>query len=165
MEAANNKNTTYTLIYNPNGGEGGPSTATLMGNEYYAIFHTDTATPIRENYDFAGWSFTPDGPAEVFAGDFFTVTSQNSTLYAVWVLHESNVVSTDEETEANAQPLGVITSSDSSPTPVISTGILAPTLLGVIVASIIVISVTKARRPHILSKEYDDSTDDFNLDF
>ena len=150
----------YDLTYNTNGGENGPAVASLLGNEHYAIAHIDTVTPIRPGFTFAGWSFTPDGPAEVFSSDLLTLTSEHTVLYAVWTEEAAEVPTTSGE-EENAEPLGVVATSKDVPhsDPGIALGF---SLLGLAVL-LAAVFATRTRGPKILSKNYENSDSDFDF--
>lgn len=74
---------TYPILFNANGGTGGPSSQTKY---YGTILTLPNTIPTRVNYDFLGWAtsasattatYSPGGPYTVDAG---------ATLYAVWKL-------------------------------------------------------------------------------
>lgn len=147
------ENVSYTLNYDANGGESAPSVAQKNGNENYAIFRADDMTPIRDGFVFLGWSFSPDGEAMIHAGDLFTVTQQNVTLYAIW--GEENVASVPGAEDENVEPLGVVASTrgEGGHSVINYTGVFI--LGGVIVLGLISLLVIRARSPRIVSKEYD----------
>lgn len=158
----NDTSTTYSLTYDPNGGEGGPAPTSRQSNQHYAIFHADPTAPTRQGFVFSGWSFSPDGPVEVSVGDLFTVTSQDVTLYAVWATEGSAVTTDNQATDSNTKPLGVVASSDDTSDHMISGEAFGATLLACVLGAIILCVVVRVRRPRIVSKDYD-STDDFDL--
>lgn len=156
MNVVNNANTTYTLTYNPNGGTDAPAPVSVMSNEFYAIFHATSATPLRSGFVFAGWSFSPDGPAEIFADDLFTVTKQDTTVYAIWTEENTNLVSIGSE-EENAEPLGVVVSNMDSGASSMG-DVFGICLVGVaIVLGVIISGIIYARSPRILSIEEDNN--------
>ena len=67
-----------TLTYDANGGANAPAAVTVAAGTDVTI---STAAPTREGFTFKGWSFTPDGAAEV-AGTMNLAA--NTTIYAVW---------------------------------------------------------------------------------
>lgn len=161
MNGANNATKSYNLIYDTNGGMNGPATTSVLGNDYYAIAHIDTITPTREGFTFSGWSFSPDGIAEVFSEDLLTLTS-DTTLYAVWTKESENIAVTGEETEGNTEPLGVVTSSNNGLR--MDTGAFVGCSLVCLAVFLVAFVVARSRRPRILSKTYEDSdTDDFDF--
>ena len=143
---------TYILNYNANGGSGAPSVTTKYGNSKYAIFQADASVPSREGFDFVGWSFTRDGEAKVQANDFFTVTSTNTTLYAVWVEEGKASESSEEE---NASPLGVVAVSGepSAPNTMFDSAVILGCTAAMVAAVAIFALVARARRPRIISKK------------
>ena len=76
------KANTYTVTYNANGGSGAPGNQTKT----YGVNLTLSSTkPTRTNYDFKGWSTSPNGGVVYNSGA--TYTNNNAvTLYAVWEL-------------------------------------------------------------------------------
>lgn len=72
---------TYTVLFNPNGGEGAPEDITVEDGQ--SVIIPDT-TPTYGDAIFLGWATTPDAiSAEYIAGDTILPT-ENITLYAVW---------------------------------------------------------------------------------
>lgn len=83
--------TTYTLVYNANGGVFGTSetrTATGKSTEDTYSFTVDgTFLPARDGYTFLGWAETSDATtATIKAGDEVTLekAAPSKTIYAVW---------------------------------------------------------------------------------
>ena len=73
---------TYTVTYNANGGSGAPSNQTKT----YGVNLTLSSTiPTRTDYNFLGWSTSPDGAVVYAVGANYTNNS-NITLYAIWEL-------------------------------------------------------------------------------
>lgn len=155
MTIANNATTTYTLNYDAAGGESAPAATSVAGNENYALFRVDTATPSRPGFSFAGWSFTPGGPAEVFAGDLFTATSIGTTLYAVWSEEVANVPVIDEVETENAEPLGVVAVSNNTQTGLPLGVVLGFSFICFALAASAAVLLIRARRPRIVTKEYE----------
>ena len=156
MNGPNNATKSYNLFYNFMGGESGPSATPVLGNDYYAIAHISSETPIRKGFVFSGWSFSPDGPAEVFSEDLLTLTS-DTTLYAVWAKENSDVPVSGNETEENAKPLGVVASSKDNFS--MDAGVVLGCSLLVVALFLVIFTAARHRQPQILSKEYDNSDD------
>ncbi len=71
--------TTYTLIYNANGGAGAPLTKTGYGS-----ITLSAIKPVRDDYTFLGWATSSSATtAQYQPGASFNLTS-DITLYAVW---------------------------------------------------------------------------------
>lgn len=77
---------TYKLYYNANGGSSAPSGATYgPTTDTSHTFTISTAEPQRSGYRFMGWSTSSSAShASYNSGDNITVTSESTTLYAVW---------------------------------------------------------------------------------
>ena len=77
--------TTYTLMYDANGGQGAPAAETKTNNTLSAEFTVSTAKPTRTNYTFKGWATTA-GATEPMTETKVTLTYPQTslTLYAVW---------------------------------------------------------------------------------
>ena len=148
-------NTVYTLTYDANGGEGAPGVATKTSNENYAIFTTDSLTPVRPGYVFSGWSFSPNGEALLHGGDLFSATSTNMTIYAVWTEASTEEDVLNNAVEENAEPLGVFTSSDSNNSQIqIAGDAIAFAFIGAaVILGLIALLLFRQRQPRILSKE------------
>lgn len=148
-------NTLYTLTYDANGGEGGPGVATKNSNENFAIFTATDVTPVRQGFVFSGWSFAKDGEAAIHAGDLFTVTSREMTVYAVWTEANSEVLTTDDAETENTEPLGVFSSSDSenSQIQVVGDAIAFSFIGAAIILGLMALLLFRQRQPRILSKE------------
>lgn len=71
---------TYTVTYNANGGESAPATQTKT---YGVDLKLSTSIPVREGYEFIGWSTTSTGSVSYLAGASYT-NNASITLYAVW---------------------------------------------------------------------------------
>ena len=73
---------TYTVQYNANGGSGAPGNQTKT----YGVNLTLSSTiPTRPNYNFLGWSASPNGGVDYNAGGPY-INNSGITLYAVWQL-------------------------------------------------------------------------------
>ena len=83
--------TTYTIIYDANGGENAPPPQTKENGKDITV---TWKMPDREDYDFVGWATNPDATeAEYQPWNSFTVDA-DTTLYAVWtrkVVHRSSL--------------------------------------------------------------------------
>lgn len=75
-------NKDVTLSYNANGGGGAPASQILTSGVAGTISST---RPSRVNYEFLGWSTSPNATTATYQpGGSITITS-NTTLYAVWL--------------------------------------------------------------------------------
>ncbi|MCL1975418.1 MAG: InlB B-repeat-containing protein [Firmicutes bacterium] len=97
--------TTYSLVFDANGGSGAPSPQTgLSANAYAVISSTE---PIRNNYHFLGWSTDKNATSPQYpAGGFIYIGTTNIILYAVWqaqIVH-SYCLSYDANGGSNAPP-------------------------------------------------------------
>lgn len=80
----------YSLIYNTNGGEGGPGADTKPYGRKWKINITNA--PTKANYTFKGWAetstaITPLYKTKTYPTTEINVTQSNKTLYAVWWPH------------------------------------------------------------------------------
>lgn len=78
---------TATLLFNDNGGSGGPGSATTRGAGNTLYVTIPGTTPNRTNYRFEGWSWDASAlDATYHAGDSIAIDRDNPTrtLYAVW---------------------------------------------------------------------------------
>ena len=78
---------TYTLVYNANGGSGAPSDR-LTKTRYIPVW-LSSARPTRAGYTFLGWSTSANGSGTLYSpGSKFNESGSSSggtiTLYAVW---------------------------------------------------------------------------------
>lgn len=79
--------TEFKLIYDLNGGSGGPdpNPQTGKGTDSYQ-FVVSTAQPKKDGYWFAGWYELANGQGdEVEAGKKYTVTKEETTIHAYWI--------------------------------------------------------------------------------
>ena len=78
-------NTTYTLTYDANGGDGAPEAQTETNNTLSAVFEVSSAKPTRSNCTFKGWARTADA-TEPMTETTVTLTypETSAVLYAVW---------------------------------------------------------------------------------
>ena len=75
------KDGTYTVSYNANGGSGAPSAQTKTENKALTL---STTKPTRSGYEFLGWAASANaGTAQYQPGASYTANA-NVTLYAVW---------------------------------------------------------------------------------
>lgn len=77
---------TWTVTFDANNGYGAPGmlSAVVSGTEY--TFDIPEDEPERDDYEFQGWSLTPDGEVYVKAGGQMKVHEKETILYAVWEL-------------------------------------------------------------------------------
>lgn len=73
---------TYTVSYNANGGSDEPGNQTKT---YGVNLTLSTTKPTRTNYNFLGWSTSPNGGVVYNPGSTYSANA-NVTLYAVWQL-------------------------------------------------------------------------------
>ncbi len=86
----------YEIVYNPNGGTGGPKTNSGLctgclsddtahgGKSHGMDFKLSSEQPAREGYIFMGWATEPDAlVADYQPGDSYSV-NEPLTLYALW---------------------------------------------------------------------------------
>ena len=78
------KNPTYTLYYNGNGGTNVPAAQSGVSENGVVNLTITSGVPTRNGYTFKGWSPTRSGSASYFAGDKVQISGGNVTLYAVW---------------------------------------------------------------------------------
>lgn len=97
----------YTIVYDTTGGVSGPETATVLGNETYAVVKVNNLTPTRDGFSFSGWALDPASDKTIMPGAYFTATNRVTTLYAVWAPISSVPTVSDVKTE----PLGEFTNS------------------------------------------------------
>lgn len=84
--------TTYSLVYDANGGSGAPLAQTTTTGEGSATFTVSNGTPTWGSFRFLGWSNSPVSGSGTMAdvdyeaGDTITLQegSPNKTIYAVW---------------------------------------------------------------------------------
>lgn len=93
---------TVTIIYNDNGGYGGPVQETV---NYYLLNDTNngeisTTKPTREGYDFLGWATTNTATAPAYSNPAKTTApvttnvadfTSDTVLYAVWKAKETGI--------------------------------------------------------------------------
>jgi len=74
----------FQVIYNANGGTGGPHTDTIQEGTVYTILTLAAAGISRPGYTFTGWNTEASGAGTAFApGDVMTIIDY-VTLYAQW---------------------------------------------------------------------------------
>ena len=75
--------TKYTVSYNPNGGQGGPSSSRHENGETVTVDFSKN--PTRKGYNFLGWARTANATVPEFTtSGSFNIETQNVILYAVW---------------------------------------------------------------------------------
>lgn len=81
--ASCNKEKTFTVTFNANGGTGTMSVQTFTGNESQAL----TANAFtKEGYEFVNWNTMADGSGNSYADKQTITLTDNMTLYAQWRL-------------------------------------------------------------------------------
>lgn len=75
------KNITYTITYNANGGSGAPSSQTKQHNVKLTL---STKKPTRSGYKFLGWSTNKNASSATYSSGGKTSLNKSMTLYAVW---------------------------------------------------------------------------------
>ena len=80
---------TTTVVFNDNGGSGGPGTMSEVRTEQTSFDGNETITPasqpVRDGFSFAGWSTTANGDVVYQPGQDIEVPyGSNLTLYAIW---------------------------------------------------------------------------------
>lgn len=85
------RRTNNQLLYNPNGGEGGPSNNFDYIKDGQYVAAVQKTVPSREGYIFTGWNTAADGSGDSYqSGDFYVFTDetgnggQRATLFAQW---------------------------------------------------------------------------------
>ncbi|MBR3320194.1 InlB B-repeat-containing protein [Candidatus Saccharibacteria bacterium] len=77
----------FYLNYDGNGSNVSNLPSTAVSQEVTTNSHRfriDSSTPTRTNYVFEGWSRTSNGSVAFSPGDIIEVTTQETTLYAIW---------------------------------------------------------------------------------
>lgn len=77
------KANTYTVSYNANGGSGAPSSQTKTHDVTLTLSST---IPTRPNYNFVGWSTSPNANSASYSAGGSYTSNASITLYAVWQL-------------------------------------------------------------------------------
>ena len=70
----------YKIIYNTNGGEGGPENQVKIAGEDLTLSST---IPLRDEYVFLGWATSAESDVEYSVGGTYSADT-HATLYAVW---------------------------------------------------------------------------------
>jgi uncharacterized repeat protein (TIGR02543 family) len=80
------KANTYTVYFNPNGGNSGSVTGLTKTYGKALTLPTSAQSPTRKNYKFLGWSTSSSATSATWtAGSSYSVNiTANTTLYAVW---------------------------------------------------------------------------------
>ncbi len=89
----------YTITYDANGAYYAPSKQTKKHGTDLTLTNSQ---PIRNGYDFMGWSTTPDGDVEYASSAKYSVEG-DATLYAVWKI-KTCVIVYDANGGKNAPP-------------------------------------------------------------
>ena len=74
----------YTIVYDNNGGVGGPTSQTKIDNQPLVI---TSDTPTRPSYIFKGWSESSTASEAEYAPGSNYTKNGDTTLFAVWDLH------------------------------------------------------------------------------
>lgn len=75
--------TDNSLIYNPNGGNGGPGTSVVKTGVTVTVSSTE---PVRAGYSFSSWNTKADGTGTGYAaGATFVMPSLEKELFAIWI--------------------------------------------------------------------------------
>ena len=77
---------TYSIIYNANGGTGAPSVQTATAGR---VTNLSKVKPTRANHTFLGWSNNKNAATAQYAPGADFVRKTNVTLYAVWKITQS----------------------------------------------------------------------------
>ena len=72
---------TYTITFNANGGNGGPSTQAKTHGQTLTL---STDTPTKAGYTFQGWSASSTATSAEYSAGGSYIDNSNITLYAVW---------------------------------------------------------------------------------
>ena len=81
----------YTLVYDSNGGTGGPGTIIQAGNNTFTV---PSLVPTKDGYDCVGWSDAPGGETVYQSGNSVKIPDgeYKKTIYAVWVKKKTYTV-------------------------------------------------------------------------
>lgn len=82
-------NPSYTITFKANGGVGADYTQTIVSG---LSANLTANTFSRAGYTFAGWATTNTGPATLSQSVSYTMGSENVTLFAVWTINPSYIV-------------------------------------------------------------------------
>lgn len=82
----------YQVIYNGNGSSSGSAPIDMFApyNEGSSVNVLNQGDLVRDDYTFIGWNVQADGCGYLYKTNDTFVISENSTLYATWVLNGSN---------------------------------------------------------------------------
>ena len=75
--------TSYTVVYNANGGTGAPSSQTKT---YGKTLTLSSTKPTRTNYNFKGWGTSASATTVAYASGASYTANAATTLYAIWEL-------------------------------------------------------------------------------
>ncbi len=78
---------TYTLTFQPNGGNGSAATMKTAAGGYFAFPTPESLgiTPANENMLFVGWSTDSAGDGDNYIANIQGSVTQNTTYYAIWI--------------------------------------------------------------------------------
>ena len=80
-----------TLNYDANGGTGAPDATMIIADSSPYTFTITSVSPSKTDHVFVGWATSSSATsAEYVAGDTFTTTNTNNTLYAIWRATDCN---------------------------------------------------------------------------
>jgi len=83
----------HTIIYNANGGSGGPGTQTVTDTLATSSIKVPTSVPARTGYAFSGWNTTSAGTGTTYQpSDMISVGTTSVTLYAQWIKTYSHTI-------------------------------------------------------------------------
>ena len=102
----------YTLSYNANGGSGSMSSQTVTEGQA-ATLNTNSFT--RPKYTFTGWNTRADGSGTAYADNATLTLTDNTTLYAQWILvtdytillPDGDNITVDPETKIGSAQIGI----------------------------------------------------------
>ena len=75
--------TSYTIVYNANGGSGAPGNQTKT---YGKTLTLSTTKPTRTNYNFKGWGTSASATTVTYSPGGSYTANASATLYAIWTL-------------------------------------------------------------------------------
>ena len=72
------------ILFNANGGTGGPGTVTIEDGPPYLYTISDSTTPNKSGYTFQGWSKTQNGSLDYIVGKTYEFPQGTTIVYAKW---------------------------------------------------------------------------------